>query len=222
VIQSSLLYSKNAWLSIFLIAAFFFVQAFLPHPLVVNRTDYVPPPQELKYLNAGFAVQAADSFWLRAVQDMDFCDSPINERECVGKSWLFQVIDLTVELDKKFRDAFYYGALALTILISDYPGASVIFDKGVAEFPKDWSILYAAGYHAMIEEQDKLKASRLYLSAVNNGAPEWVRLMAGRLASEGGDQNLAREVLGKLIESQSDARWIQKLKKKIQEVERGK
>lgn len=207
---------------LFIVAFFFVLQVSQQKPTLMNRTDYITPPVELKYLNAGFSVQASDTFWLRAVQDLDFCDQPINEAECNGRSWLFDMINLTVELDQKFKEAYYYGALALTVIISDYAGASVIFNKGVDVFNKEWPLLYAAGYHALFEEKNKLKASKLYLAAVDNGAPEWVRLMAGRLASEAGDEKVAKEVLLQLIEMESDPRWIDKLKKKIQQIDKTK
>ncbi|MEK6628191.1 MAG: hypothetical protein AABY53_06160 [Bdellovibrionota bacterium] len=200
---------------LFLVAFFFILQAQFLKPNLQNRTNYIAPPLELKYLNAGFYAQASDSFWIRAVQDMDHCDQPINERECTGKSWLFNVVNLTVELDQKFKEAYYYGALALTILISDYAGASIIFDKGVEFFNKDWPLMYAAGYHALFEEKDKLKASKRFLAASENGAPDWLRLSAGRLASEGGDNDTAKIILQQLIDRETDPKWIDKLKKKI-------
>ena len=198
---------------------FFSTQALFDSPNVQTRKDYIAPPIEIKYLTNGFATQASDSFWLRAIQDMDYCEQPINEKECSGQSWLFSVINMTVELDKNFTEAYYYGALALSILISDYSGASIIFDKGVRLFNKNWPLLYAAGYHALLEEKNKLKASNLYLAAVENGAPDWVRLMAGRLASEGGNNKLAKEILQELIKFEANSLWIEKLRKKIDKME---
>ncbi len=198
---------------------FFSTQALFDIPSVQTRKDYIAPPIEIKYLTNGFATQASDSFWLRAIQDMDYCEQPINEKECSGQSWLFSVINMTVELDKNFTEAYYYGALALSILISDYSGASIIFDKGVRLFNKNWPLLYAAGYHALLEEKNKLKASNLYLAAVENGAPDWVRLMAGRLASEGGNNKLAKEILQELIKFEANSLWIEKLRKKIDKME---
>ena len=203
-------------------ALFFFIGQYWLEPNLVKRVDYVAPPLEIQNLTAGFNGQLADFFWLRAVQDMDYCEQIINKTECVGKSWLFNMINLIVELDRKFKEAYYYGGLSLTVLISDYQGASIIFDKGVSEFNEEWPLLYAAGYHALIEEKNKLKASKLYLAAVDNGAPSWVRLTAGRLASEGGDEKTAKEILQQLIELESDPRWIDKLKKKIAQIDKNK
>lgn len=210
-----------AWAPI-LAVSFFALQSFFTIPQLQRRTDYIAPPLELKYLNAGFSSAAADSFWLRAVQDFDMCSQPLNERECKGKSWLFHILNLAVELDTKFIEAFYYGALALTIIISDYEGASVIFDKAVLHFDKNWQILYSAAYHAYFEEKNKLKASRLYLAAVNNGAPDWVRLTAGRLASESGDMATAKDILQQLIDRAVDPAWIDILRKKIEQLDKSK
>lgn len=211
----------RSYLSLFLMASLFFTgMLFFALPEAQHRSNYIAPPLEIKYLTAGFDSSAADSFWLRAVQDFDYCDHPLKNTECQGKSWLFDVVNLVVELDNHFKEAYFYGGLALTVIISDYEGASVIFDKGVKIFNKDWQLLYTAGYHALFEEHNKLKASRLYLAAVENGAPEWVRLTAGRLASEGGDEESAKEILKHLIELQSDPAWINKLQSKINEMSR--
>lgn len=201
---------------------FFIMQLFFVAPLQERRNDYIAPPVELKYLNAGFSSSVSDSFWLRAIQDFDFCSKPLNDTECNGKSWLFHTLNLVVELDTTFLEAFYYGGLALTVIISDYAGASVIFDKAVISFPKHWSILYTAAYHAFFHENDKLKASRLYLAASDNGAPDWVRLTAGRLAGEGGDLVSARDILQQLIDHAVDPAWIEILKKKIEALDKSK
>lgn len=215
--------ATKLYIGLSVMTAFFFAAQLLVNPpQMQKRSDYIAPPVELKYLNAGFSATVADSFWLRAIQDFDHCDHPLNAQECKGKSWLFSVVNLTVELDKLFLEAYYYGALALTILVSDYEGAGIIFDKGVAQFKNDWALHYAAGYHALFEEKNKLKASKLYLAAVNNGAPAWVRLMAGRLATEGGDEASAREILDQLIGMQSDPDWIEKLRKKIHDMDKSR
>ncbi len=167
----------------------------------------------------GLNTQMADSFWLRAIQDFDFCDQIVNEKECKGKSWLFQILDLTTDLDQLFFHAYHWGGLALTVIISDYAGASVIFDKGVAQFPKEWMLTYAAAYHALFEEKNKVKASKLYFQAAENGAPNWVRLMAGRLAAEGGEKEFASQILSAMIEMSDDPRYIKKLKNKLDAIE---
>lgn len=193
----------------------FLMQSLFIAPQLLKRKDYIAPPLVIKHLSAGLNIQMADSFWLRAIQDFDFCDQPVNEKECHGQSWLFHVINLTVELDPIFKDAYFYGALALTVLISDYTGASQIFDKAVTAYPNDWMINYTAGYHALYEEKNKTKAGRLYLAAADHGAPSWVRLMAGRLAFEGGDKDFAKKVLMQMMSIDERPEWIERLRKKM-------
>lgn len=202
------------WL-VFIPAIFYLCQLSFTKPELLKRSDYLPPPVILKYLSAGLKVQLADTFWLRAVQDFDFCEQKINATECIGQSWLYQVIDLSVELDSQFRDAFFYGGLALTVLISDYKGASNIFDKGVAINPDDWELNYAAGYHAMVEEKNYEKAARRYLAAANHGAPNWVRVLAGRMAVEGGNKEFAEKVLQQMIDLSEDEKLVNRLKSKL-------
>ena len=93
-----------------LLSAFFFLMcSILPKPKLQNRTMYVAPPMQIKNLSAGLSIQLSDAFWLRAFQDFSYCDSPIRINECAGKSWLFQILNLVVELDKNFFEAYYYG-----------------------------------------------------------------------------------------------------------------
>jgi hypothetical protein len=209
-------YSREIGL-LLLAALFFFLQGFFARPQAEQRTLYVAPPLEVKYLMSGFAAQAADSFWLRAIQDTEYCEQLVSEAACVGKSWLFNMINLTVELDPYFIEAYYYGGLSLTILIQDVPGATIIFDKGVDRFKHEWPLLYTAAYHALFEQKNKAKAAKLYMMAANSGAPSWVRLSAGKLAVDGGDRETAEEILNQMIKSEQDPQWIKQLKSKLEE-----
>lgn len=203
------------WLLI-LAAIFILAQSFLSRPSQEPRLSYVAPPTEIKYIAAGFQSQLSDSFWLRSVQDTEYCESKISKAECVGKSWFYNIINLVVTLDEEFIEAYYYGGLSLTILIHDYVGATDIFDKAVAKFKYEWPLLYLAAYHALFEEKNKTKAAKLYLAAANNGAPQWVRLSAGKLAAEGGDESAATEILQQMIQLEQDEKWIAELKRKLE------
>lgn len=159
----------------------------------------------------------SDSFWLRAIQDFEYCDSPTNEKECSGKSWLYKIITAVTDLDPNFFEAHYYGALALTIIISDYAGASTIFDKAVNQFPKNWNLLYNAGYHALVEEKNKIKAAKLYFEAGRMGAPEWVAMMAGKLAADAGEVDYSAQILEGMIAMNQQPEYVERLKKKLEQ-----
>ncbi len=195
---------------------FLFVAVFqIPHAL--KRSDYIAPPNLITHLSVGTRIQMSDSFWLRAMQDFEYCDSPNNEKECSGKSWLYKIINAVTELDPNFFEAHYYGALALSVIISDYEGASAIFDKAVIQFPKNWMLLYNAGYHALVEEKNKLKASKLYFEAGKLGAPSWVAMMAGKLAADSGDIDYSAQILEGMISMNQQPEYVERLKKKLEE-----
>jgi tetratricopeptide (TPR) repeat protein len=202
---------------------FFAASLLFIHPVEQKRSDYLPPPVAIKYLSIGLNHQWADSLWLRALQDFDYCEKKINEMECKGKSWLFQTLNLATELDPKFEPTMYRAAgLALTVLISDYSGASIIFDKAVKQYPDNWNITYAAAYHALYEEKDKNKAARLYEQAAKTGAPTWVFSLAARLAADVGQDEYSKQILEYMIATNQDEKIIKRLKDKLAEVEKEK
>lgn len=193
---------------------------FVNKPKEQLRSDYLPPPVAIKYLSIGMSYQFADSLWLRALQDFDYCEQKINEIECKGKSWLFQTLNLATEVDPWLEPTIYRSAgLALTVIISDYVGASIIFDKAVHQYPNDWSISYAAAYHALYEEKDKMKAAKLYEVAAKNGAPVWVYSLAGRIAMDEGADAYSYRILEGMIATNQDEKIIKRLRDKITEVE---
>ena len=201
-------------------AIFFSFSLFLDKPKPEFNANKVAPPIEIQYLSAGMLSQVSDSFWLRAIQDIEYCEKMVGQGVCEGKSWFFNVINLVVELDKQFIEAYYFGGLSLTVFINDVPGASIIFDKGVSIFKYEWPLLYLAAYHALFQEKDKLKASKLYLRAGENGAPPWVRLSAGKLAAQGGDEQAAVEILEQLIRVEADPSWIKKMQEQLAEIKK--
>lgn len=207
---------------IFVSALFFFAALIFQKPQEKKRSDYTPPPSAIKNFTLGFNYAIADSLWLRAVQDFDYCEQKLNETECKSKSWLFQILNLATEVDPVFNPTMYRtGGLALSIIVSDYAGATVVFDKAMNQYPNDWTIAYAAGYHALYEEKAKAKAARLYEVAGKNGAPLWVLALAGRLAAESNETEYSKQILQGMIESNQDEKIINRLKQKISEIEQG-
>ena len=199
---------------------FFSITTILRRPSEQKRSDYLPPPFAVKYLSVGMSYQLADSLWLRALQDFDYCEQKTNETECKGKSWLFQTLNLATEMDPLLEPAMYRAAgLALTVIISDYAGASAIFDKAMRHYPKDWNMAYAAAYHALYEEKNKTKAARLYEKAAQNGAPAWVFSLAGRIAMDNGEDQYSKQILEGMIASNLDEKIIKRLKDKNADIE---
>lgn len=190
----------------------------LPDTYKIER-QLIPPPPHVERFAFGYQEVIADTLWIRALQDFDYCDSKIAENVCRNNSWLFQMLDAITNLSPHFRIPYAAGALALTVIISDIDGATKIFDKGIKAFPNDWPLLYRAAYHYLYELNDKKKAAELMIAAGKNGAPPWVFALAGRLYSDSGKVDLAKVLLEQMIRENQDPVIIERLRKKIDSIE---
>lgn len=179
-----------------------------------DSRDFISPPPQIEHFVFGFAEVTADMFWIRSVQDFEYCD--VNTTACQQGSWLYQMLDTITNLSPHFRIPYAAGGLALTVLASDIEGATKIFDKGVAAFPSDWPIVYRAAYHYMYEVKDNKRAAELLQQAGKHGAPPWVFSLAGRLYADEGSLDLARLVLQEMRETKQDPELIKRLEKKIE------
>jgi len=177
--------------------------------------DLIAPPAFLNRFSFGYQEVIADSIWIRAIQDFDYCEQKKSENVCVDNSWLYKMLEAVTELSPKFRIPYAAGALALTVIISDIEGATKIFDKGVQRFPNDWTILYHAAYHYLYEVKDKKRAAELLIQAGQNGAPPWVFTLAGRLYSDAGHLELAESLLQEMKQTNQDPTLIKRLQDKI-------
>lgn len=179
---------------------------------------FIAPPPLLEHYAFGMRPQMADLLWLRSLQDFDYCENYVSKNTCKGQSWLYKMIETLTNLDNSYFIAYSVGGLALTIIISDYEGASKIFDKGVALFPKAWTLLFRAGYHALYEEKDFAKASKLFKDAGENGGPPYTLLLADRLKTKQGQLGVSQWILDDLIRRGENESLIQRMREKIEEI----
>lgn len=180
-----------------------------------RENHFMAPPKEIVHFTFGYNEPMADIFWIRSIQDFDYCEQKIDKVNCRGNSWLYKILDVVTDLSPQFRTAHSMGPVALSIIISDIPGASKIFDKAAARFPKDWTILGRAAYHAMYEEDDRSKAARLLKQAAENGGPFWYYALAGRMFAEGGEMELGEALLKDLKDSNQPDYLIERLQKRL-------
>lgn len=173
----------------------------------------------IKYFGFGNESQIADAFWMRFLQELDaYNQLAIAEPHlCPDKtsSWHFHIINVAMDLDKKFYELFVHAPLLISITIGDSKGASILFDKSVEYFPDNWSVLYRASYQAQIEEGNQKKAADLLYRAGKHGAPEWVMSLAGGLYNESGNREIAERVYKELIENSETSEAAERLKLKL-------
>tara|TARA_B110001454_G_scaffold219202_1_gene251994 strand:- start:84138 stop:84836 length:699 start_codon:yes stop_codon:yes gene_type:complete len=172
------------------------------------------------HFSVGLNSQIVDAFWIRFLQELDaYNQMAIAEPHlCPDKtsSWHFHIMNVATDLDGKFYELMVHAPLLVAITIGDSKGASILFDKSVANFPNDWKILYRASYQAQIEERNNKKAAELLYRAGKNGAPRWVMSLAGGLYNEAGSRRMAEQIYSELLADEKDVSVAKRLKQKLE------
>jgi hypothetical protein len=235
------------------IFVFFALTLIFNHNLVIHPPKdlfYSPPPEYIEHFSIGFPDSMADSFWLRWVQDADNCQTYLKPVEKLNpnlkptieemsnfydprhkicdNSWSFKMLDAITKISPRFRMPYLAGGTSLAIMTEDYPGATVIFERGLQAYPEDWDLSYRAAYHFLFDLKDKDRAAKLLIIAADHGGPYWLRQLAARLYTELGQLELGLRTLltvraglkGDKGRAELDAK-IADLKRRIQEKQSG-
>lgn len=193
------------------------IQTLEPQAQAADENKYLnPPPEYIEYFHFGFRESLADSFWLRWIQDNDYCQTylaPMQKLEnpilfpsaedltsvprykVCENSWSFKMLDAVTKLAPRFDMPYLAGASTLAILVEDFAGATEIYERGLKVFPKDWQLLYRASFHYQYNLKDTKRAAELLEQAADHGGPYWLRGLAARLYSHSGQLMLALATL---------------------------
>ncbi len=204
-----------------------------------------PPPEHIEQFAFGFNSSMADSFWLRWIQDADFCQTylapkiVINAPDSKGqgtdptdestrftgirnkiceKSWGFKMLDAVTRLDPRFLMPYLTGAVTLSVLVEDYSGATVSFNRGLEDYPDDWSLAYRAAYHFLYDLQDLTRAASLLNRAADLGGPVWLKSLASRIYSRDGQFALGISTLEAFAANVTDPEAKKTVQKRIAEL----
>lgn len=186
-------------------------------------TALLPPPRGIEHFSLGYNENLSDSLWLRVIQDIDHCDAGEVKRgeQCKGTplGWVFRMLEAITNLTPTFRMPYNHGATILSVVVNDKEGARQIFDRGIEQFPNDWSLQFRAAYHYLYEIGDDRKAAELLTMAGKNGAPQWVYGLAARLYTKEGQAELAKTVLQSVLEEDPDSKYAEKLRGRLAQLE---
>jgi hypothetical protein len=155
---------------------------------------YIDNPGVLKKVLMGFDSLAADLYWLRTVQYYGG-----KRRDVTNKDFdlLEPLLRITVALDPDLRIAYTYGA---TFLSEPFPqGAGTpakgiaLIDEGIRRHPEHWRFYLDKGFLYFWYLKDYQKAAEIFLEGSQlEGAPFWMKTVAGRALTQGGDRETAR------------------------------
>lgn len=182
----------------------------------IQNLPLMPPPESINYFTFGFDETIGDFFWLSAIQNFSTCEqnrgstpmSPhgtrmgLDRNPTCQRSWLYHVLNLVLELLPRFHYAARVGPVTLSVVVDDIEGATLIFEKAMRNFPKDWVIMTRAAYHYVFELEDYQRGAQLYYEAAKLGAPSWMALYASKLTDEQGRKEMAIRMIKNFMQSQ--------------------
>lgn len=170
---------------------------------VEEQELYLTSGEWVKRLALGYHGLLACVYWTRAVQH--FGSQHIAHGEY---RLLYPLLDITTTLDPELILAYRFGAVFLTEEPPNGPGqpelAIKLLQKGLQQNPSYWRFWYDIGF-VYYRCKDYQKASEAFLRGSEfPGADPWMRIMAAKVAAEGGTRQTARALWQELYNSTDD------------------
>lgn len=162
---------------------------------------YLSSPEWVKRLSLGYDGLMACLYWTRAVQHYG--------RELEGQhqyALLYSLLDITTTLDPELLTAYRFGAIFLSEPPPIGPGhadqAVALLQKGIQHNPDYWYLWYDMGFLYYRSLKDYRRAAAAFAEGAKNPkAGPWMKVMAARIATEGGDRRWARFLWAELYKS---------------------
>jgi hypothetical protein len=142
---------------------------------------YLPNGRYLRIVSLGQGPLLADVIYLWAIQfysNYDRADRYRFVQHIFGK--------VIPELDPRYIDPYWLGALILIVEVDDLEGGLQLLDEGFEHNPRAWILPYLAGWECQRAGEPLRAASYFERAAAVPGAPDFVgRMSAGMLARAG-------------------------------------
>ncbi len=188
---------------------------------------YLPPAQHLGPMSLGYREALADLIWIRAVI---FAGDRVG---ATNYSWIMEYLEAIYSLSPQFRRPYAWGGVAFIYSGEQVDRAMVdralaLYRRGLAHFPEDHELLFAAGMLLTRDVQtvpgysDEEKGAAMdegaamIRKAAAFGAPPLVRELAATLVSEGGADQLAIQFLEQQLLQTDDENHRRLLRQKLE------
>lgn len=189
-----------------------------PRETAGEETLYFASGNTIKRMSLGLDALAADVYWIRTVQyfGRKLIDSgkPISSAAAkdIRMDLLAPLLDIVVTLDPQHIPAYRFGAMFLPE--RDLSAATALLEKGIRENPTRWRlyqdlayIYWQAGKSSTGDQQAPYyaRAAEWYdKGAAVEGAPEWMKDLAGMMMMKGGSREVARAVYSAYLTSDDE------------------
>ncbi len=163
----------------------------------------------LKGYALGFEGLLADWYWMNSLQYIG--DKMLNTEKAIriddmrelNPRLLYPYLDNATTLDPRFTGVYEYGATILPAI--DNAQAIELGEKGVRDNPNEWRLYHYLGF-TYWRLKNYEKAADVYgRGSLVAGAPDFMRLMAAKMKSEGGSREIARAIYRQMFDEAKDA-----------------
>lgn len=176
------------------------------HPRkVAEDALYISSPKFVRRASLGFNGLMACIYWTRTVQY--FGDRHINQEANYNE--LAPLLQITTALDPELLPAYQFGASFLAPPPPEGAGqperAVQLMKYGIAHNPDDWHLYYDLGFVYYLELHDYKDAADAFDrgSKLPNAHP-FLKILAGRMAEQGGDFTTARMLWSATFETSGE------------------
>ena len=209
-------------------AAIFVLSGFLEKnrpvlPAGYEDEDLILQGARLKGFSFGFEGLLADWYWMKSLQYVgnkilnSTQDVSMENLKPLNPRLLYPYLDNATTLDPKFLSAYQYGAVILPAIDNEL--AIKLSVKGIENNPNEWRLYHYLGYIYWRLENHQ-KASEIYEQGAQiAGAPDFMRLMAAKLKSEGGSRETARTIYRQMLNDAADISIKQNVEMRLLELD---
>jgi tetratricopeptide (TPR) repeat protein len=176
---------------------------------------YLPNGKYLKILSMGHSNVLADMIYLWSIQYYS------NYERAQRHRYVEHVFsEVITELDPRYIDAYWLGALILILEIGDFDAGRKLLDKGIERNPEKWILPHLAAWECYHAKRPELAAEYFEKAASIEGAPTVVRRMRAGLIARGGDVEVALEMWQAIRDDpSSDSLSVKIAVRKVRELE---
>ncbi len=233
---------KTKIITILLIAVFFTGIIVIQERIEIENTDedsrydlyYVPNPEYLHIISAGFREFLADVYWIKTVlyfgKRTGFDDMPIvlarmrhekvetpeffelRDRNRERFKYLYDLCNIVTELDPYFLDPYTFGGLFLSFKTDRADLSVKLLEKGKKFRPDTWKIPYLLGfnYYFFLENEDKAVENFMLAAEQPDCPTQLINLAQGILVKQGRTE-IARTFIQGILDSTENEKVRQEM-----------
>ncbi|MCB1025141.1 MAG: hypothetical protein KDB79_12160 [Acidobacteria bacterium] len=214
---------------VFGISGTFFLSNYLeavtpPVPESFADEDLSLKGEKLKGYSLGFEGLIADWYWMRSLQYIG--NKLINNKQTkvnledlnsLNPRLLYPLLDNATSLDPRFLAAYSFGALVLPAINSEE--AITFIEKGIRNNPENWRFYQYLGFIYWKLERYEKAAQAYGAGSEIEGAPAFMKSMAAKMKSQGGERETARIIYQQLYDDAEDSQTKESARLRLLEVD---